>query len=116
MKRKRRQSLDAKPGPTVEGAIEQPATGNQSGSLPAPAQRKVDIEPAFETGSAAPGNRMFSRVARKARFSDELVAEARSYFERRLARPIREDEARKFLGDLSDFYIGFSDFSKGQKQ
>lgn len=50
------------------------------------------------------------RVSRRSLFSPGLVADARAHFEARLARPVSDDEARKFLGDLTDYFLAF----KGQ--
>lgn len=49
------------------------------------------------------------RVSRRALFSPGLVADARAHFEARLARPVSDDEARKFLGDLTDYFLAFKD-------
>ena len=42
-------------------------------------------------------------------FSAALVADARAYFESHLDRPVGDDEARNFLGDLTDFFTAFGD-------
>ena len=47
------------------------------------------------------------RVSRRSLFSAGLVAEARTYFEVRLNRPVSDDEARNFLGDLTDYFLAF---------
>jgi hypothetical protein len=43
------------------------------------------------------------------------VADARAHFEARLARPVSDDEARKFLGDLTDYFLAFKGQDSRQK-
>ena len=44
------------------------------------------------------------RIARRDKFSRELIADAGAIFSRRLGRPVSHDEARALLGDLTDYY------------
>lgn len=43
-------------------------------------------------------------IARRDRFSDQLIAQAQSVFRDRLKRDVSEAEARLLLGNLTDFY------------
>lgn len=82
-------------------------------SPPPEAAKQATLTPSPAPGrprSAKPGALLGfgpQRVSRRSLFSPGLVAEARAYFEARLDRPVSDDEARKFLGDLADFFLAF---------
>jgi hypothetical protein len=53
------------------------------------------------------GEDLTANIARRSKFSPELVNDAKRFFERRLGRAMNEDEVRNFLGDISDYFMIF---------
>ena len=88
----------------VPGPVEQPTTAPSSPPKP--------------SGFAKPNPLLGfgpQRVSRRSLFSAGLIADARAHFEARLDRPVSDDEARKFLGDLTDYFLAFKDQAPRQK-
>lgn len=76
----------------LEGTRYGDATPTPDAALPSEQQRPLDS--ASLTGAR--------RVIRRDRLSRQLVLDARALFEKRLQRPVTEDEARNLLGNLTD--------------
>lgn len=92
-------SADENAHGAISARVEQTSTPAHSLSPKAPPTRPP--ESASATGIY---NEDAPHVARRDRFSDQLVARAQGVFRDRLKRDISEAEARLLLGNLTDFY------------
>lgn len=92
---KETRAIETAPSPPPEAAKQQALTPSQAPGPPRSAKPNALL-------GFGP-----QRVSRRSLFSPGLVADARAYFEARLDRPVSDDEARKFLGDLADYFLAF---------
>lgn len=67
---------------------------------------QVDHRPGPSPHDPRDTERLFreAHIARRNKFSAQLVAEASEIFSRRLGRAVSDGEARALLGDLTDYY------------
>lgn len=56
---------------------------------------------------AIPNRDASMTITRRNKFSPELMVDAQRYFGKRLKRPVRDDEARNYLGDIVDYFMLF---------
>ncbi len=106
---RRARSPNTRYGTAADASAAPRTLGSESNPPLHPEAQATDQEPTqaaceFSAGKSPQNDPREPRIARRDKFSRQLIEDASAIFARRMGRPVSQDEARILLGDLTDYY------------